>query len=335
MHARADDLRFGKALAYLPDRDGDGCDDLLVGASRSSQAATWAGAVLMFAGTAGLDTVPDLVLTGEAAGDEFGYAIDAGGDFNGDGWPDIAVGAPFANPDGMIDGGRAYVFLAGPELDAVPDLRFAAAGPGERFGTAVALGFDWDDDGFGDLAVGAPDRAGAGPFAGAVEVFRGGAAPDSLPDVVIDDAEPELHLGTTVTAGGDLLGNGQTTLCIGGYNAVNEGTVRLYGRDAQPVATVPPPAVARGRLAPPWPNPANPRIRLALDVDVPGRWLVEVVDLAGRRLAVLHQGPLPAGRAVLRWDGRDARGLPAASGVYAVRATSGRTVDARRFTLVR
>ena len=47
LHARPDDRRFGKALASLPDHNGDMRDELIVGIPRSSEAATWAGAVLL------------------------------------------------------------------------------------------------------------------------------------------------------------------------------------------------------------------------------------------------------------------------------------------------
>jgi hypothetical protein len=335
IHARADDLRFGKSLTFLPDRDGDGRDELLVGVPRSSEAVTWAGAVLLFAGSANLDTIPDLVFLGENAGDEFGYHLSAAGDADGDGVKDILVGAPFANAGGVTDAGRSYLFSGGANLDTVADLILSGVGFEERFGTSVSLGFDWNGDGWGDIAAGAPDRNTGGQYSGGVDIFFGGALLDTLPDVVVAGSEPDLHLGTTVVNGGDLLGSGTTTLCLGGYNAVNEGEIRLYGREPDPISSAPLDTPSAFRLLSPWPNPANPRVQFALDLQVAGHYRVRILDLAGRSVADLHDGSLLGGRTTWTWDGTDSRGLAVASGVYLVRAESGSEVESRRFSLVR
>jgi hypothetical protein len=88
------------------------------------------------------------------------------------------------------------------------------------------------------------------------------------------------------------------------------------------------------RLGQPWPNPANPRISVALAVARPGNHRVRVIDAAGRALATLFDDLAAAGSLVLQWDGRDASGRAAPSGVYFLELT-GASVDSRRFTLVR
>lgn len=65
-----------------------------------------------------------------------------------------------------------------------------------------------------------------------------------------------------------------------------------------------------------WPNPANPRCVLGVEL-ASGQWArVELHDLRGRPVRTLHDGPLPAGPSELRWDGTDAGGAPVASGRY-------------------
>lgn len=85
------------------------------------------------------------------------------------------------------------------------------------------------------------------------------------------------------------------------------------------------------------PNPFNPRTTIRLDLPAGGIVDAEVSihDLRGRRVALLHRGPL-AGRTVsLAWDGRSARGRPLSSGIYMVRAKlNGKCVTAK-LTLVR
>ncbi len=65
-----------------------------------------------------------------------------------------------------------------------------------------------------------------------------------------------------------------------------------------------------------YPNPFNPATRLAFSLPSDGPVRVEVLDLRGRRVALLHQGPLAAGRHELEWRGRDAAGQAVPGGVY-------------------
>ena len=83
-----------KALAIaVGDVNGDGYDDILVGAYFNDAAATDAGSAYVFFGGPAADTVADLTLTGEAAGDTFGLSVSSAGDINGDGYADVLVGA--------------------------------------------------------------------------------------------------------------------------------------------------------------------------------------------------------------------------------------------------
>ncbi len=113
-----------------------------------------------------------LELDGASAGNEFGRAI-ASGDMNGDGLPDLMVGAP------GFGARLVYVYLGGEPMDDVPDLELS--GTGATFGTAIAVG-DFNADTYDDVAVGAP-HSGSG--AKRVYVFLGSSVPDASADVVI------------------------------------------------------------------------------------------------------------------------------------------------------
>ncbi|MEQ1567138.1 MAG: MopE-related protein [Myxococcota bacterium] len=110
-----------------------------------------------------------------AAGDSFGAALAAGGDFDGDGSPDLAATAPGEASNG-VDAGAAYVFVD--TVDGSSDvaafvLRGDVAGTG--LGASVAFG-DLDRDGIDDLVVGAPQADVGGADGGAVYVVFGPAA---------------------------------------------------------------------------------------------------------------------------------------------------------------
>lgn len=96
-HGDLDDQQLGYSLAGGADLDGDGTPDVVVGVpgydGDQGLALVWFGPVR---NDQDIEDA-DLTLTGEAAGDRFGQAMDAGGDFNGYGWDDLVVGAPGAS----------------------------------------------------------------------------------------------------------------------------------------------------------------------------------------------------------------------------------------------
>jgi hypothetical protein len=78
-----------------------------------------------------------------------------------------------------------------------------------------------------------------------------------------------------------------------------------------------------------WPNPFNPAVTLAMEVSAAGAARLEVYDLRGRRVIRLFDDFLAAGRREVAWDGRDAAGRSAPSGVYFARleTAAGRAVQ--------
>ena len=115
---------LGASVASGGDINGDGYDDVIVGAYLNDAGGPNTdnrGRVYVYFGGPAADSVADWVLTGEAAGDRFGISVHSAGDVNGDGDPDVIVGAYLSDSGGM-DAGRAYVFYGGPGADSVPDL---------------------------------------------------------------------------------------------------------------------------------------------------------------------------------------------------------------------
>jgi hypothetical protein len=94
-----------------------------------------------------------------------------------------------------------------------------------------------------------------------------------------------------------------------------------------------PPATAR--LFPARPNPFNPSAAIGFALEDGGFVEIDVFDAAGRRVAGLASGSFPAGPHETVWEGRDAEGRPAASGIYFCRLRAGSAVETRRLVLLR
>jgi hypothetical protein len=167
----------GAALAFAGDVDGDGAEDLLVGAFGDDTSGIDAGTAAVFYGRPAGDrylSTADARLTGETTGDFAARSVAAVGDLDGDGFGDVAVSAHYR--DGSA--GAAYV-MAGPvyglvSLATATARLFGEAG-GDFAGIGVTGGGDIDADGAPDLVVGAPASDRGAVDGGVAYVLLGGS----------------------------------------------------------------------------------------------------------------------------------------------------------------
>jgi hypothetical protein len=112
--------------------------------------------------------------------------------------------------------------------------------------------------------------------------------------------------------------------------------VTLYDPAAQPspVAVEDGPLPARIALSAPSPSPVRGKARFTFALPVPGAVRLELFDVAGRHVATLAAGTLPAGRYVREWDGRDGAGRVAPAGVYLARLAGDAGQEMQRFAVI-
>ena len=116
--------------------------------------------------------------------------------------------------------------------------------------------------------------------------------------------------------------------------AINNAT--LFSVGTAGVLAAPGPAAASYELmlAAPRPNPVLRAASIHFSLPRPGSVTLEVLDAAGRHVATLLSGELPAGNHFARWDGRDECGSRSAQGVYFLRLSDGQRDATRRLVLI-
>ena len=210
----ASDDWFGQSVA-LGDLDGDGKAEIVVGAPYNDRVASAAGAVFIYRGGTSPPSAPWLVLTGEAANDQFGWSVACPGDVDGDGYGDVVVGARLYGAGLLAARGKAYLFHGGPAMDAVSDGAWLGEARDDWFGNSVAGPGDVDGGGRADVLVGAPYNDRGGSAAGAAYLFRGEDPPGSPPAAIYVGETPNAQFGWSVAGSGDGDGNGHPDVLVG------------------------------------------------------------------------------------------------------------------------
>ena len=214
----------GSSVAMAGDVDGDGIDDVTIGAIGDGGGGAGAGAAYVVygpcSGTLDLGSA-DLILIGESTGDQAGYAVAGGGDENGDGYADVLVGAPY-HDYGAADSGAAYVILGGTHAGTVDlgaaDAKVAGEGGDDGAGWSLANAGDMDGDGDDDVLIGAALDDTGGTSAGAAYLMYGPlAAFTSLTaaDAKLFGERDSDYAGNGLANVGDTDGDGKGDVLIG------------------------------------------------------------------------------------------------------------------------
>lgn len=209
-------------VAGAGDVNGDGYDDMLVGAPGGNY-------VKLYFGGAPIDTIADLKFVCEQPQSLLGNHVVGVGDVNGDGYDDILIGDD-----------KAYLYFGSPNMDTIPDFEFVGEYLHQSVGLTVAGAGDVNGDGFDDFIVGVPfNKYDA---LGRVYLFFGGTTLDTVPAITFTGDMPGDFFGYACT-GGDINGDGFDDVIVGvpgGVTGISIGRVKIYfgGTEMDSIADV-------------------------------------------------------------------------------------------------
>jgi len=195
---------FG-SVASAGDVNGDGFDDVIVGAQSMNHPERDEGRAFLYLGSpSGPSTVPSWTAESDQLDAAFGRPARSAGDVNGDGFDDVIIGALE-----FPGGGRAYLYLGSAAgLSALPAWIASGGQGGAQFGIVSGAG-DLDGDGYADVIVGSPSFNHPQNNEGRIQIFYGSPAGLALNAGWSFEINQALaQFGGAVAGAGDVNGDG-------------------------------------------------------------------------------------------------------------------------------
>jgi hypothetical protein len=211
------DAAFGWSVTRLGDVTSDNIADFVVGAPFADPLGV-ADAGMVFLVDGATHAISSNSFSYGFPGDRTGWSVSAAGDTNGDGWPDVLVGAPSTSVQGVVllFNGREFYM---PTSGSIVLRQFHSPTSWnvvDFLGYAVLGGFDFDGDGVRDFAVSALAADNNGADRGVVRIYSGAFGSPVLCDYW---GQPGQGMGLALTGGADIDGDGGLDLVVSAFRS--------------------------------------------------------------------------------------------------------------------
>ncbi len=224
--------RFGAAVSTAGDVNGTGYSDVIIGAPNYSNGQANEGAAFIYHGSnGGLGFVYNTLLEPNLANSLFGTSVAGVGDVNGNGFYEVAVGAPgWAN--GQAGEGATFVYYgtaAGITVAGMQTIQPNVVGV--QLGYDVNEAGDVNGDGYADIVIGVPLLTNGQATEGRIWIVEGGPAGIGA-STQVESNVVGANLGWSVAGGGDVNGDGYSDIIGGAPNSspslANEGGMFIF-----------------------------------------------------------------------------------------------------------
>jgi hypothetical protein len=195
--------QFGFSVSDAGDVNGDGYDDVIVGA--------WYNAFIFFGGPH-MDPIADVVLSNSSLNDTILY-VGCAGDVNNDGYDDVILGGSYYLNPGQISQ-AAYIYFGGPNMDNKLDVALYGRAGSFSCAMSVSSAGDLNNDSYDDVIFGDNFKDIIGDNTGEVYIFFGGQNMDNKTNVNLTGTSNLANLGFCVSGGGDINEDGYDDVLV-------------------------------------------------------------------------------------------------------------------------
>jgi len=303
------------------DLNGDGFDDVVVGADANSEAALGAGKVYGFFGGSPMDTIPDVWLFGEGPSHFLGwYGVDIVKHDTSYDW--LVVGSIFY-PNGFPadSPGKIYVMYGDSSMDTLVDAYMVGRTDSSDLGEATSCAGDVDASGMGDIVSGATQEY---QRRGTAYLWLGSIPLDTVPDASAEGELEGQEVGWITRTAGDVDNDGYDEIMFSNYAAAGPphmvwiaryrktGVAEVQRDGSGPI---------RAQILHNYPNPFASETFILFQFGTSQGIALQIYDVGGRLVRTFSVPKAPEARSDkairrVRWDATDQRGLLVPSGVY-------------------